>query len=539
MIEQPIRGIQRDNRMNATDQHDRARLDRIAKAAMTARGLLPDFSLAAQYELGGVEAPGMEGDGQIRDLRKLLWASIDNDDSRDLDQLTVAESLPGGRARIFVAVADVDAVVKSGTAIDEHARHNTTSVYTAGTIFPMLPEKLSTDITSLNPEEDRLAVVVEMTVDAEGSLLDSAIYRGYVRNRAKLAYSRVAAWLEDGEAMPEGVAALPGLDENLRLQDQTAQQMKRLRQRHGALSLETLAARPIFEGDTIRRLEVEKQNRAKELIADFMIAANGVTARYLAGKNLPSLRRVVRTPKRWEAIVEIARRRGFELPERPEPKPLDDFLMKEKAADPLRFPDLSLTVIKLLGKRRIRGGISGRKRRPGAFRAGRERLQPLDGPQPPLSGYHHAAVAEGRIGRQARALRQRGNGVAGQALQQTGGRRAESRAASREIRRGAAAGIENRRAVRRHRDGGLGERHVGPAARSARGREIGAGHGRAGRGPRNSRATAAHRCRDGFHRLQADEIEDRVTHRAGNSLLGHRRPGSKCRATRGLQPDPK
>jgi VacB/RNase II family 3'-5' exoribonuclease len=335
--------------MNATNGQDRARLDRIARAAMIARGLLPDFSVAARYELGGIHAAAAEGDGEIRDLRNLLWASIDNDDSRDLDQLTVAEALPGGRTKIRVAVADVDALVKNGTAIDEHARHNTTSVYTAATIFPMLPEKLSTDMTSLNPHEDRLAVVVEMTVGPDGALLGSSIYRARVRNRAKLAYNAVAAWLEDGETMPPAVAALPGLDENIRLQDRVAQQMKNLRQEHGALNLETIQARPIFEGDAVRKLEVEKPNRAKELIADFMIAANGATTRFLVEKNLPTLRRVVRTPRRWEAIVEIARQRGFELPEQPNPQPLEAFLMKEQAADPLRFPDLSLTIIKLLG----------------------------------------------------------------------------------------------------------------------------------------------------------------------------------------------
>ncbi|MCC6126295.1 MAG: RNB domain-containing ribonuclease [Pirellulales bacterium] len=353
--------------MNAADQHDRARLNRIARQAMVARGLRPDFSLAAKYELGGLQAAGIEGDGRIRDLRGLLWASIDNDDSRDLDQLTVAEELPGGRAKIFVAVADVDTVVEKGTAIDEDARHNTTSVYTAATIFPMLPEKLSTDITSLNPGVDRLAVVVEMVVGADGALADSAIYRAGVHNRAKLAYNRVAAWLEDGAAAPEAVAALSGLEENLRLQNRVAQKMKNLRQTHGALSLETLEARPVFEGDRIDELAVEASNCAKELIADFMIAANGVTARFLAERKFPSLRRVVRTPKRWEAIVEIARRRGFELPERPDPKPLDEFLIKEQAADPLRFPDLSLTVIKLLGNGEYAAIFPGEDAAPGHF----------------------------------------------------------------------------------------------------------------------------------------------------------------------------
>ena len=247
-----------------------------------------------------------------------------------------------------MAIADVDALVKNGSAIDEHARHNTTSVYTAAKIFPMLPERLSTDLTSLNLNEERLSIVVEMVIGADGSLQDSDIYRARVRNHAKLAYDSVAAWLEGG-AVPEAVAAVNGLAENLRLQDRAAQRMKNFRHVHGALSLETIEAKPIFDGDQIRDLEVEEKNRAKEIIEDFMIAANGVTARYLSSRNLPSIRRVVRTPKRWERIVEIAGEHGFRLPDRPDSKALEAFLIKEKAADPLRFPDLSLAVIKLLG----------------------------------------------------------------------------------------------------------------------------------------------------------------------------------------------
>ncbi len=285
----------------------------------------------------------------VRDLRDLLWASIDNDDSRDLDQLTVAEAMPGDKVKILVAVADVDSLVKNGSAIDEHARHNTTSVYTAARIFPMLPEKLSTDLTSLNFNEDRLAIVVEMVIGADGSLQDSDIYRARVRNHAKLAYNSVAAWLEGNGTVPEAIAAVNGLDENLRMQDRAAQSMKNFRHVHGALSLETIEARPIFDGDEIRDLEVEKKNRAKDIIEDFMIAANGVTARYLSSRKFPSIRRVVRTPKRWERIVEIAGEHGFKLPDNPDSKALEEFLTKEKAADPLRFPDLSLAVIKLLG----------------------------------------------------------------------------------------------------------------------------------------------------------------------------------------------
>ncbi len=336
--------------MHANDQQHRAILQSIAHRAMIERGLLPDFSAAALAELGKIQASAGATNGEsIRDLTDLLWASIDNDDSRDLDQLTVAEALPGDKVRIRVAVADVDALVKDGSAIDAHARHNTTSVYTAAEIFPMLPEKLSTDLTSLNFDEERLAVVVEMVVNADGAVGGSDIYRARVRNHAKLAYNSVAAWLEGNGAVPEGIAAVNGLAENLRVQDRIAQRLKNLRHVHGALSLETLEAKPIFDGDQIRDLEVEEKNRARELIEDFMIAANGVTARYLAARKFPSIRRVVRTPKRWDRIVELAREHGFMLPVTPDSAALDKLLVTEKAADPQRFPDLSLAVIKLLG----------------------------------------------------------------------------------------------------------------------------------------------------------------------------------------------
>jgi VacB/RNase II family 3'-5' exoribonuclease len=329
-------------------QH-RSILHKIAYKAMLQRGLLPDFSAEVLVELDRIQAPAAINGKKVRDLRGLLWASIDNDDSRDLDQLTVAEAMPGGEVKILVAVADVDALVHNGSSIDEHALHNTTSVYTAGRIFPMLPEKLSTDLTSLNFDEDRLAIVVEMVIGADGSLMDSDIYRASVRNHAKLTYNSVAAWLEGNGAVPAAVASVHGLEENLRLQDKAAQGMKNLRHVNGALSFETVEARPVFDGDEIRDLEFEKRNRAKDIIEDFMIGANGVTARYLASKKFPSLRRVVRTPKRWERIVELADEYGFKLSDAPDSNSLEEFLTREKAADPVGFPDLSLAVIKLMG----------------------------------------------------------------------------------------------------------------------------------------------------------------------------------------------
>ncbi len=213
----------------------------------------------------------------------------------------------------------------------------------------MLPEKLSSDLTSLTRDSDRLAVVVEMTVAADGSLQGSDIYRATVRNRAKLAYNSLAGWLEGSGPLPQGIGTVAGLDENLRLQDRVAQQLKAVRHTHGALDLETIEARPVFVDDELKGLETEQQNRAKELIADFMIAANGVAARYLASRRCPSVRRVVRTPKRWDRIVELAAERGSTLPTEPDSKALEGFLVSARAADPLRFPDLSLSVIKLLG----------------------------------------------------------------------------------------------------------------------------------------------------------------------------------------------
>jgi exoribonuclease-2 len=250
---------------------------------------------------------------------------------------------------VLVAIADVDALVKKGSALDDHARQNTTSVYTVAEIFPMLPEKLSTNLTSLNYESDRLAIVIEMVLAGDGSLQSSDLYRATVRNRAKLAYNNVAGWLEGNGPIPPGIGKVSGLDENLRLQGRVAQKLKALRHQHGALDLETIEARPVFDGDELKDLEVDKANSAKDIIEDFMIAANGVTARYLAAKKFPSLRRVVRVPKHWDQIIELAAKRGSTLPKAPDAKALEQFLVSAKAADPLRFPDLSLSVIKLMG----------------------------------------------------------------------------------------------------------------------------------------------------------------------------------------------
>ncbi|MFA6101974.1 MAG: RNB domain-containing ribonuclease [Victivallaceae bacterium] len=337
--------------MNNDDTRNRSRLQRIAHRAMLDRGMAPDFPPEVFAELDRINAPAVVPAGEpMRDLRNLLWCSMDNDDSRDLDQLTVAEDLGGGSVKVLVAIADVDAVAGKNSAIDRYARQNTTSVYTAAEIFPMLPEKLSTDLTSLNYDSDRLAVVIEMILTGDGSLQSSDVYRAQVCNRAKLAYNSTAAWLEGEGPVLQAVTAVSGLEKNIRLQDIAAQKLKALRVLHGALDFETIQARPVFEGEDLKDLEEERSNRAKDIIEDFMVAANGVTARYLASRNFPSVRRIVRVPKRWNRIVELAAERGVNLPAEPDSKALEKFLLAEKAADPVRFPDLSLSIIKLLGK---------------------------------------------------------------------------------------------------------------------------------------------------------------------------------------------
>jgi exoribonuclease-2 len=320
----------------------------IAHQAMIDKGLEPDFGKPVEAELAALDAPARADDPAVRDLRDRLWCSIDNDDSRDLDQLTVAEDLGGGRVRLLVAVADVDALVKKGTAIDAHAAKNTTSVYTSGGIFPMLPEKLSTNLTSLNEGEDRVALVVEMTVGNGGTVQKGDVYRALVHNKAQLAYDAVGAWLEGGEA-PAKIGKVAGLGENLKLQDRTADAMRALRHENGALDLETIEAKAVFADGLVVDLRQERRNNARMLIEDCMIGANGVTARFLAGRGLPSLRRVVRSPERWDRIEKIAEDLGERLPSDPDARALEEFLVRQRRADPLRFPDHSLAVVKAMG----------------------------------------------------------------------------------------------------------------------------------------------------------------------------------------------
>jgi VacB/RNase II family 3'-5' exoribonuclease len=327
----------------------RALLAKIARDSMVERGLHPDFSPKVEAQVQSSHAPEARLTPGVEDLRDLLWCSIDNDDSRDLDQLSVAVAEPDGCIRILVAIADVDSLVPQGSAIDLWAAHNTTSVYTPGIMFPMLPMALSTDLTSLNPGVDRLSLVVDMRYNARGLLQNTRIYRALVHNHAQLAYNAVAAWIDDLAPMPEALARVPGLADNLSLQYAMAVMLRAHRHARGSLDFETIETKPVFEGDTLVDLHVEKRSTSKDIIEEFMVAANGCTARFLAEKGFPSLRRVVKVPKRWDGICEVALQYGTRLPEVPDSKALDTFLVRERDRDPLRFPDLSLRIIKLLG----------------------------------------------------------------------------------------------------------------------------------------------------------------------------------------------
>jgi VacB/RNase II family 3'-5' exoribonuclease len=319
-----------------------------ARRAMLDSGFLPDLPDLARQEASRLEPARLVGPG-VRDLRALPWSSIDNDESRDLDQIEVAEALPKGHLRVRVGIADVEALVRPGSALDEYAGANTCTVYTGARIFPMLPESLSTDHTSLNEGVDRLAIVVEMDVDPGGMVVRADVYAAAVRNHAKLAYDSVGAWLEETGPAPAKVAESRQLQDQLRLQDRAAEALKKLRYERGALDLETIEARAIVKEGAVVGIEVTKKSRARSLIEDFMIAANGAIARFLDARGVSSIRRVVKAPERWQRIVALAQEFHEVLPEAPSSRALSAFLDRRKAASPATFGDLSLTIVKLMG----------------------------------------------------------------------------------------------------------------------------------------------------------------------------------------------
>ena len=336
--------------MNDTSRHQ-IDLQAAATQTMLANGFEPEFPPQVQQQLGQLKArpPQIAPSSDIRDLRNLLWSSVDNDTSRDLDQVEAAERLPNGETKVLVGIADVDAFIAKNSAIDEHAAKETTTVYTGVRNFPMLPEQLSTGASSLGEAEDKLSIMIEFVVSSDGSVHSGSVYRAIVRNNAQLTYNAVGAWLEDRGSMPDKVAASTELQSQLKLQDEIAQSLMNERYRHGALNIETIEVSAVVSNGKVSDLVKQEKNRATELIEDFMIAANEVVARMLEDNKVSSMRRVVKTPERWNRIVELAAKQGERLPAEPDSKALNDYLIKHKAADPDHFADLSLAVIKLMG----------------------------------------------------------------------------------------------------------------------------------------------------------------------------------------------
>ena len=326
-------------------------LQSLARQAMLDNGFQPDFPPEIHQQLSALKAkpPQVTAGPQVRDLRHLLWSSIDNDTSKDLDQIEFAERLPNGQARVLVGIADVDSFVGKGCPIDAHACRETTTVYTGACNFHMLPEELSTDATSLLERDNELCIVIEFVVGGDGQIVSGDLYRALVHNQGQLTYNGVGPWLEGKTPAPAKVAVSPELQAQLKLQDEIAQSLKNARFRHGALNIENTEAHPVMLNQQVIEIEKQEKNRATELIEDFMIAANETVARTLDQKGVASIRRVVKTPERWDRIVELAAKQGGHLPSQPDSKALNDFLTQRKAADPDHFADLSLAVVKLMG----------------------------------------------------------------------------------------------------------------------------------------------------------------------------------------------
>lgn len=323
-------------------------LHEIARRAVEEAGFEPDFSEEVKRELSELNDKATAPDAGVRDMKGLLWSSIDNRESKDLDQVEYAEAVEGG-FRVLVGIADVDAYVPAGTAIDRHAAENTVSVYTPAEVFPMLPVELSTDLTSLLEGADRLAIVMELNLSAGGDVTSKQVYRAVVHNRAKMDYDTVGAWLEGRGPAPEAFARVEGLEAQIKLQDEIAQTLHELRRRLGALELERTELVPVIENGHIVRLDERRHNRAQDIIESLMLAANTSMAELLEEHGVPSLRRVVRAPEMWPRIVETAASLGEHLPDVPDPRALSDFMQRRRAADPASYPELSLSILKMLG----------------------------------------------------------------------------------------------------------------------------------------------------------------------------------------------
>ncbi len=323
-------------------------LREVARKAMVEEGFDPDPDPAVEADLQNLGKRPDTG-AKLRDMRDLLWSSIDNDDTRDLDQIEFAEERAGGDSRLLIAIADVDSEAPKGSAIDTRAAAQTTTVYSGPVIFPMIPTQLSTGATSLFEGVDRKSIVIDMVVGPDGMVRSADVYRALVNNKAQLMYSSVGNWLDSGVPVPEKVQKISGLEPQLRLQARIAAALRKTRLDNGALEIDTVEARTVSHDGKVTGIEKSPKNSATDLIEDFMIAANGSVARFLEGRHVSSIRRIVRSPERWARIVDLAREFGKNLPAEPDAMALHDFMLGRRAADPERFPDLSLAVVKLLG----------------------------------------------------------------------------------------------------------------------------------------------------------------------------------------------
>ncbi|MFA6916555.1 MAG: RNB domain-containing ribonuclease [Parachlamydiales bacterium] len=342
-------------------------LAELAKTAMLERGFFADFPPEVQAEVAAINAPANPPPiPSFKDMREKLWISIDNDDSKDLDQLTYAEIAPDGKEMIYIAVADVDALVKKGSASDAYAYNNTTSVYTPEKIFPMLDPKLSTNLTSLNPDVDRCAVVVEIFVDKSGEFIPQNIHLAWVHNYAKMAYSFVGDFIENGKSLPDTFMQMKGIKEQIILQDMLAQRIQAFRDQEGALTFASSELKPIIVNSKVVDVKTAEHNRAHKLIENFMISANVAVTNFLIDKGLPTLRRIVRTPDRWDRIVQLVKEYGTDLPPEPDSKALRLFLLKQSQENADNFPELSLALIKLIGKGEYYAGFPNEES-PGHF----------------------------------------------------------------------------------------------------------------------------------------------------------------------------
>lgn len=330
------------------DRHNDGWLDGRARQAMIDNGFQPDFSDAVHDQLRQLPSEIEIPDG-VADLRHLSWSSIDNRTSRDLDQVEWAERLDNGDIRVLVGIADVDARVPKGSPIDDHARQNTVTVYTQSEVFHMLPTELSTNLTSLNQGEHRLAIVADMTVKANGDVPESNFFRAVVNNHAKFSYEEIGEWLDGNGEMPEELRRSPELKDQIELQREAAKRLAAYREKKGALEFESIESAAVVEDGEIKGLVSVRSNSAKKLIENFMVAANVEMAEFLEANGCSSLRRVVKEPQRWEGIRRIAGEFGETLPEYPDQPALASFLDKRREADPEHFPDLSLSIVKLIG----------------------------------------------------------------------------------------------------------------------------------------------------------------------------------------------